>query len=74
MANTNFPLQSSKARSIKGFGENISQSSLCINVSYLDVSLFNMVSQKVVSPLKMSHSFVEDYVFSTEMALVLSRI
>jgi hypothetical protein len=63
MANTNFPLQSSKARSIKGFGENISQLSLCINVSHLDVSLFNMVSQKVVSPLKVSHSFVEDWVF-----------
>jgi hypothetical protein len=37
--------------------------SLCINVSHLDVSLFNMVSQEVVSPLKVSHSFVEDWVF-----------
>jgi hypothetical protein len=62
MTNTNFPLQSSKARNIKGFDENISQLSLCINVSHLDVSLFNMVSQKVVSPLKVSHSFVEDWV------------
>jgi hypothetical protein len=58
-----FPLQSSKARSIKGFGENISQLSLCINVSHLDISLFNMVSQEMVSPLKVIHSFVEDWVF-----------
>jgi hypothetical protein len=63
MANTNFTPQSSNARSIKGFGENISQLSLCINVSHLNVSLFNMVSQKVVSPLKVSHSFMEDWVF-----------
>jgi hypothetical protein len=64
MANTNpSPSQGSKARSIKGFGENISELSLCINVSHLDVSLFNMVSQEVVSPLKVSHSFVEDLDF-----------
>jgi hypothetical protein len=61
MTNANFPPQSSKARSIKGFGENISQLSFCINVSHLDVSLFNMVSQKVVCPLKVSHSFMEDW-------------
>jgi hypothetical protein len=64
MANTNFPPQSSKARHIKGFGENISQLSLCIIVSHLDVSLFNMVTQEVVSPLKVSHSFVEEWGFS----------
>jgi hypothetical protein len=64
MANTNPPPpQGSKARSIKGFGENIGELSLCINVSHLDVSLFNMVSQEVVSPLKVSHSFVEDWDF-----------
>jgi hypothetical protein len=63
MVNTNFLLQSSKARSIKGFGENISQLSLCINVSHLYISLFNMISQEVVSPLKVSRSFVEDWVF-----------
>jgi hypothetical protein len=62
MANTNFP-QRSKARSIKRFGENISQLSLCVNVSHLDVSLFHMISQKVVSHFKVFHSFVEDYVF-----------
>jgi hypothetical protein len=63
MGNTMFPLQRSKTSPIKGFGENISQLSLCINVSHLDVSLLNMVSQEVVSPLKVSHSFVEDWVF-----------
>jgi hypothetical protein len=55
-----FPLQSSKTRSIKGFGKNISQPSLYINVSHLDISLLNTVSQEVVSPLKVSHSFMED--------------
>jgi hypothetical protein len=60
MTNTNFPPQSSKVRRIKGFGENISQLPLCINISHLYVSVLNMVSQEVVSPLKVSHSFVED--------------
>jgi hypothetical protein len=60
MANTNFPLQSSKARRIKRFGENIGQLSLGIDVSHLNISLFNMISQEVVPPLKMSHSLVED--------------
>jgi hypothetical protein len=41
----------------------ISANCLYINVSHLDVSLFNMVSQEVVSPLKVSHSFMEDWVF-----------
>jgi hypothetical protein len=42
----------------------ISANSLCINVSHLDISLFNMVSQEVVSPFKVSHSFVEDWIFA----------
>jgi hypothetical protein len=63
MANTNFPLQISISRSIKGFDENISQLPLCINVSHLCVSLLNMISQEVVSPVKVSHSFVEDWVY-----------
>jgi hypothetical protein len=63
MENTNFPPHSNKARSIKGLGENISQLSLCINVSHLDISLSNMVSQEMVSPLKVSHSFVKDWIF-----------
>jgi hypothetical protein len=60
MANIKFLLQSSKTRNIKWFGENINQLSLCINVSHLYVSLLNMISQEVVSPLNVSHSFVED--------------
>jgi hypothetical protein len=59
-----FSPQSSKMRSIKGFDENINQLSLFINVSHLDVSLFNMVSQEMVSPLMLSHSFMKDWVFS----------
>jgi hypothetical protein len=47
-------------RKIKGFGENIGQLSLCINISHLFVILLNMISQEMVSPLKVSHSFVED--------------
>jgi hypothetical protein len=69
MANTNFLPQSSKARSIKGFGKNVSQLSLCINISHLNISLLNVISYEVVSPLKVSHSLVEDS--AIEMALVL---
>jgi hypothetical protein len=60
MANINFPPQSTKARSIKRFVENISQLSLYINVSDLDISLFHMISQEVVSHFEVFHSFVED--------------
>jgi hypothetical protein len=74
MANTNFPLQNSKATRIKGFGENINQLSLSIDVSHLDISLFNMIFKEVVSPFKVPHSFVEDWIFATEMALVLSHM
>jgi hypothetical protein len=63
MTNTNPPLQISKSRSIKGFSENTSQLPLCINVSHLYIFLLNMISQEVVSPLKVSHSFMEDWVF-----------
>jgi hypothetical protein len=49
MANTKFLPQSSKARSIKGFDENISKLPLYVNVFHHYVSLFNMVSQEVVS-------------------------
>jgi hypothetical protein len=48
--------------------------SLYINISHLDVPLFHMVSQEVVYPLKVSHSFVEDWVLAIEMALVLSHM
>jgi hypothetical protein len=63
MATTNFLPQSSKVISIKGFGENISQLSLCINISHPYVSLLNMISEEVMSPLKVSHSFMEDWIF-----------
>jgi hypothetical protein len=69
-----FPPQNSKVRSIKGFGENISQLSPCINISHLNIFLLNMVSQEVVSPLKVSHSFVKTGFFATEMALMLSHM
>jgi hypothetical protein len=60
MANTNFPLQISKSRRIKGFDENIGQRSLGVYLSHLNVSFLNVISQEVVSSLNMSHIFVED--------------
>jgi hypothetical protein len=64
MTNTNsLPPQRSKARRIKGFGENIGQLSLCAYVSHLNIFLLYMVSQEVVSPLKVSHSFVKYWIF-----------
>jgi hypothetical protein len=62
MANIKFPSQSSKARSIKGFGENVSQLSLCVNVFHPYVSLFNMVSQEVVSHIYVFRSPMENWV------------
>jgi hypothetical protein len=63
MANTNFPPQITKVRNIKGFGEDIGQLSPNVYVSNLNVSLLYVISQEVVSPLKVSHSFVEDCIF-----------
>jgi hypothetical protein len=63
MANTNSLPQISKSRRIKGFGENVSQLSLGVYVSHLNAPLLYMISQKVVSPLNMSHLFVEDWIF-----------
>jgi hypothetical protein len=60
MANTNFHPQSSKVRSIKGFGEIISQLSIYVNVSHLDISLFHIISQEVLSHFKVFHYFVKD--------------
>jgi hypothetical protein len=60
MSNTNFLPQICKSRRIKGFGENISQLPLCVYVSHLKVSFLNVISQEVVSSLKMSYPFVED--------------
>jgi hypothetical protein len=63
MANTNFPPQISKSRRIKGFGENVGQLSLGVYIPHLNVPLRYMISQKVVSPLNMSHLFVKDWIF-----------
>jgi hypothetical protein len=63
MANTNFLTQIRKVRSIKWFGEDISQLSLYVYASHLNVSLLYMISQEVVSPLKVSHSLVADWMF-----------
>jgi hypothetical protein len=56
-------------RRIKGFGEDIDQLSLSVYVSHLNDFLLYVISQEVVS-----HSFVEDWILTTEMALVLSHI
>jgi hypothetical protein len=63
MTNTNFAQQIRKARRIEGFGENIDQLSLGIDISHLNISLLSVISQEVVSPLKVSHSLVEDWIF-----------
>jgi hypothetical protein len=58
-----FPPQISKSRRIKGFGENVGQLSLGVYISHLNVPLLYMISHNVVSPLNMSHLFVEDWIF-----------
>jgi hypothetical protein len=63
MANTNFLPQISKSRRIKGFDENVSQLSLGVYVPHLNVPVLYMISQEVVSPLNMSHLFVDDWIF-----------
>jgi hypothetical protein len=55
MANTNPPSKISKSRRIKRFDEDISQLSLSVYASHLNVSLLYMISQEVVSSLK-NHS------------------
>jgi hypothetical protein len=54
------PPQISKLRRIKGFGEDIGQLSLSVYISHLNVSFLNVISQKVVSSINISHLFVED--------------
>jgi hypothetical protein len=68
------PLQISKSRRIKGFDENVGQLSLGVYVSHLNVPLLYIISQEVVFPLNISHLFMEDWIFATEMALVLSHM
>jgi hypothetical protein len=60
MTNTNPPHTNQQ---IKGFGENVGQLSLGVYIPHLNVPLFYMISQKVASPLNMSHLFVEDCIF-----------
>jgi hypothetical protein len=60
IANINFPPQISKSRRINGFGENVGQLSLSVYIPHLNALLLYMISKKVVSPLNMSHFFVED--------------
>jgi hypothetical protein len=55
--------QISKARSIEGFGGNIGQLSLGTDVSHLNIYLLNVISKEVVSPLKVTHSHMEDWIF-----------
>jgi hypothetical protein len=54
------PPQISKSRRIKGFGENVGQVSLNVYISHLNIPLLYTISQRVMSPLNMSHIFVED--------------
>jgi hypothetical protein len=51
------PPQISKSRCLVKISAN------CLYVSHLNISLLNVISQEVVSPLKVSHSFVEDWIF-----------
>jgi hypothetical protein len=54
------PLQISKSKRIKWFDENVKQLSLDVYIPHLNVLILYMISQKVVSPLNMSHLFVKD--------------
>jgi hypothetical protein len=48
-------MQRRKMSRVRGFGENISQLPLCINVSHLYISPLYMVSQEVVSHFYVLH-------------------
>jgi hypothetical protein len=62
MANTKFTPQRSRTSCIKGFGENISQLHLCVNVFHHYISLLNTVSQEAVSHFYVFCSPVENWV------------
>jgi hypothetical protein len=62
MANTKIPSQRSKTSRIKGFGKNISELSLYVNIFHHYVSLFNMVSQEVVSHFYVFYSPMENWI------------
>jgi hypothetical protein len=59
---------------IKGFGENISQLRLCVNVFHLYISLLYMVSQEVVSHFYVFRSPMKNGVWAKHMALELSHM
>jgi hypothetical protein len=56
------PPQRNKTRRVKGFGENVGQLPLCVNKLHLYLSIFNMVSQKVVSHFDVFGSPMENWV------------
>jgi hypothetical protein len=60
MENTKFPLQRSKTSRIKGFGENVSQLPLYVNVFHLYISILYMISQEVVSHFYVFRSTMKD--------------
>jgi hypothetical protein len=64
VANTKLPPQRSKMSHIKGFGKNISHLPLRVNVFHLYISLFNMVSQEMVSHFFVFHSPMKNWVLS----------
>jgi hypothetical protein len=68
------PPQISKSRRIKRFGESVGQLSLGVYIPHVNVPLLYMISQKVVSPLSMSHLLWKTEFLATEMALVLSHM
>jgi hypothetical protein len=77
MANTKSPPptpQRSKMNRIKGFGENICQLPLCVNIFHLHISLFNMVSQEVVSHFYVFRSPIKTGFWAKHMALELSHM
>jgi hypothetical protein len=45
------------------YEENAREKQIHVYVSHLNVSLLYMISQEVVSSLKVSHSLVEDWIF-----------
>jgi hypothetical protein len=54
------PRKSANREKSRGLIKNIDQLPLGVYVSYFNIPLLYMISQKVVSPLNMSHLFVED--------------
>jgi hypothetical protein len=62
MANIKPPRKEAKQTRIKGFGENVSQLPLCINIFHHYILLLNMVFQEVVSYFYVFCSPLENWV------------